>query len=151
MCLVFIDSILLFIFFCTWKLNTALCSVTMGINPGFTVPTVIISGLPRWLSSKESAYRQMDQGVMVHIHCGISLSHRKEHVWVSSDEVDEAGDYYTEWSESERQILYINMHIYGIWKMVMTTLHAREQKRHRCKEQTFGFFGRRRGWDDMRE
>ena len=27
-------------------------------------------------------------------------------------------------------------------KMVMTTLYARQQKRHRCKEQTFGLCGR---------
>ena len=36
-------------------------------------------------------------------------------------------------------------------KMVMTTLYARQQKRHRCKEQTFGLYGRRKGWDDLRE
>ena len=34
--------------------------------------------------------------------------------------------------------------------MVMMTLYARQQKRHRCKEQTFGLYGRRRGWDDLR-
>ena len=42
-------------------------------------------------------------------------------------------------------------HIYGFKKMVMMTLYARQQKRHRCKEQTFGFCGRRQGWDDLRE
>ena len=31
------------------------------------------------------------------------------------------------------------------------TLYARQQKRHRCKEQTFGLCGRRQGWDDLRE
>ena len=31
-------------------------------------------------------------------------------------------------------------------KMVMITLYARQKKRHRCIEQTFGFYGRRRGW-----
>ena len=36
-------------------------------------------------------------------------------------------------------------------KMVMMTLYARQKKRHRCKEQTFGFCGRRQGWDDLRE
>ena len=36
-------------------------------------------------------------------------------------------------------------------KMVMMTLNARQQKRHRCKEQTFGLCGKRRGWDDLRE
>ena len=28
-------------------------------------------------------------------------------------------------------------------KIVMMTLYARQQKRHRCKEQTFGLSGRR--------
>ena len=36
-------------------------------------------------------------------------------------------------------------------KMVTMTLYARQQKRHRYKEQTFGLCGRRRGWDDLRE
>ena len=36
-------------------------------------------------------------------------------------------------------------------KMVMITLHARQQKRHRCIEQSFGLCGRGRGWDDLGE
>ena len=36
-------------------------------------------------------------------------------------------------------------------KMAMMTLYARQWKRHRCKEQTFGLYGRRQGWDDLRE
>ena len=36
-------------------------------------------------------------------------------------------------------------------KMVMITLYARQQKRHRCKEQTFGLRGRGRVWDDLGE
>ena len=35
--------------------------------------------------------------------------------------------------------------------MVMITLYARQQKRHRCIEQTFGLYGRGRGWDDLGE
>ena len=35
-------------------------------------------------------------------------------------------------------------------KMVMMTLYARQQKRHKYKEQTFGLYGRRQGWDDLR-
>ena len=31
--------------------------------------------------------------------------------------------------------------------MVTVTLYVR----HKCKEQTFGLCGRRRGWDDLRE
>ena len=36
-------------------------------------------------------------------------------------------------------------------KMVMITLYARQQKRHRCIEQSFGLCGRRGGWNDFGE
>ena len=36
-------------------------------------------------------------------------------------------------------------------KMVTITLYAKQKKRHRCTEQTFGLCGRRRGWDVLRE
>ena len=36
-------------------------------------------------------------------------------------------------------------------KMVMITLYEKQKKRHRCTEQTFGFCGRRLGWDVLRE
>ena len=66
--------------------------------------------------------------------------------------MDETGAYYTEWSKSERKtpIQYIKTYM-EFRKMVMMTLYARQQKRHRCKEQTFGLCGKRQGWDDLRE
>ena len=36
-------------------------------------------------------------------------------------------------------------------KMVTIILYAEQKKRHRCIEQTFRLWGRRRGWDDLRE
>ena len=33
-------------------------------------------------------------------------------------------------------------------KIVMITLYARQQKRHRCIEQSYGLCGRGQGWDD---
>ncbi|KAB0372398.1 hypothetical protein FD755_016190 [Muntiacus reevesi] len=36
-------------------------------------------------------------------------------------------------------------------KMVTITLYARQQKRHRCIEQSFGLCGRGRGWDGLGE
>ena len=36
-------------------------------------------------------------------------------------------------------------------KMVMITLYARQQKRHRCIEQSFGLCGRGQGWDGLGE
>ena len=54
---------------------------------------------------------------MIHIKNGILLSYKKEHIWVSSNEVDEMSLLYSMKSEretfSEREILYIN-NIYGI-------------------------------------
>ena len=55
----------------------------------------------------------MDKEVVIHTHNGILLSYKKEHIWISSNEVDEPRPYYTEWSKSERetQISYINAYI----------------------------------------
>ena len=57
----------------------------------------------------------MDKEVVVYIHNGTLLSYKKECIWVSSNEVDEPGAYYTEWSKSERerQMLYINAYIWN--------------------------------------
>ena len=33
--------------------------------------------------------RLMDKQVVVHIHNGLLLSYKKEHIWVSSNEVDD--------------------------------------------------------------
>ena len=55
----------------------------------------------------------------------------------------------SEVSQKEKQQYSILMHIYGIWKDGNDTLYARQQKRHRCIEQSFGLCGR--GWDDLGE
>ena len=46
--------------------------------------------------------RWVDKEVL-DIHSGVLLSYKKEHTWVSSNEVDEPRTYYTEWSKSERE------------------------------------------------
>ena len=50
----------------------------------------------------------------------------------------------------EFPIQYINAYV-EFRKLVTRTLYARQQKRHRWKEQTFGLCGTRRGWDDLGE
>ena len=47
---------------------------------------------------------------VVHIHNRVLLSHYKEYIWISSNEVDETGADYTEWSKPERKrpIQYTN-------------------------------------------
>ena len=48
-----------------------------------------------------------------YIYNGILHSHKKEHIWVSANEVNEPRAYYTEWSKSERKkwIFYMNAYI----------------------------------------
>ena len=45
----------------------------------------------------------MDKKAEVHIHNGVLLSHLNEYIWMSSNEVDETGASYTEWSKPERK------------------------------------------------
>ena len=56
----------------------------------------------------------MDKKAVVHIHNGILLSYLKECIWISSNEVDEAGACYTEWSQKEKHQYSTLMHMYGI-------------------------------------
>ena len=66
--------------------------------------------------------------------------------------MDETGAYYTERSKSERKTNIVYEGIYMEFrKMIVMTLYATQQKRHRYKEQIFGLCGRRREWDDLRE
>ena len=62
-----------------------------------------------------SISRWMDKKAMVHIHNGVLLSHQKEYIWISSNEVDETGADSTEWvSQKEKHHYSILTHIYGI-------------------------------------
>ena len=45
---------------------------------------------------------------------------------------------------------FTNAYIWALERWLTMTLYARQQKRHRCKEQSFGLCGRRRWWDDLR-
>ena len=54
-------------------------------------------------------------------------------------------------SQKEKHQYNILMYIYMEFRKMVRTLYARQQKRHRSKEQTFGLCGRRQGWDDLRE
>ena len=58
----------------------------------------------------------------------------------------------SEVSQKEKHQYSISMHIYmELRKMVTIALYVREQKRHRCIEQSFGLCGKGRGWDDLGE
>ena len=57
----------------------------------------------------------------------------------------------SEVSQKRKHILDINAYIWNFRKTVPRIIHAGQQRRHRCKEQTFGLYGRRWRCDDLRE
>ena len=60
---------------------------------------------------------------MVHMNNGILLSHKKEWIWVSTNEMDEPRANHTEWSMSERenQILYIKAYTWSLERLYWWT------------------------------
>ena len=90
---------------------------------------------------------------MVHIHKGILCGYKKEHISVSSKEVDETGAYYTEWSKSEREtpILYItyieNLERWQWWSYMQGPKRDTDVKNRLLD----WLCGRRQGWGVLRE
>ena len=86
----------------------------------------------------------MDKEAMVHLHNGIILSYKKEHIWVDSNDVDEPGAYYTEWSvsERERQILCINTYIWTLERWYQKSYMQGSKGDIDGKEQTLWLSGR---------
>ena len=85
--------------------------------------------------------RWLDKEVMIHNR--VLLSHKKECIWVSSNEVDETEAYYTQWSKSERQTPYINAYIWNLERWYQQS-YVQGSKGGTGK-QTLGLSGRRRG------
>ena len=57
----------------------------------------------------------MDKEAVVHIHNGVLLSHKTEHIWVGSDELDETEPIIeSEVSHKDKDKYCILMHIYRI-------------------------------------
>ena len=88
----------------------------------------------------------MDKKAVVHIYNGVLLSHKNntfESVlvrWMKLEPIIQS-----EVSQKEKHQCSILTHIYMEFrKMVMITLYARQQKRHRCTEQSFGLWERER-------
>ena len=57
----------------------------------------------------------MDKEAVVHIHDVILLNHKKEHIWVSPNKVDDLKpNIKSEVSQKEKNKYHVPMHIYGI-------------------------------------
>ena len=56
----------------------------------------------------------IDKEVVVHIYNRTLLSYKKEHIWISFNEVDEPRACYCEVSQKMQDKYHINVYIYGI-------------------------------------
>ena len=89
--------------------------------------------------------RKKREEVVVHICNGILLSHKKEHLWVSSHEVDEPRTYYTEWSKSEgeRWISYSKTYIQNLekwyWRIYLQGSNGERDIENRLVDMLFPF------------
>ena len=72
--------------------------------------------------------RWMHKKGVVHIHNGILLSYKKEHIWVRSNKVDETGAYYTEWNKSERERPIQCINIYMEFRKMVTISYMQGKK-----------------------
>ena len=88
------------------------------------------ASIPRrwWTSVPEN---HLTKKVAIHIQNGILLSHKKEHIWLSSNKIDEPKTNYTEWSKPEREKRVLCT---GYRKMAPMSLSAGQQWRCRQRE-----------------
>ena len=95
----------------------------------------------------------MDKKALVHIHMEYYSAIKKNALesvlmwWMKLKPIIQS-----EVSQKAKHQYSILTHIYMEFrKMATMTIYLRQQKRHRCIEQTFGLCGRRRVWDDLTE
>ena len=88
--------------------------------------------------------RWMDKEAVAYIHNAILLNITpKEHIWVSSNDVDETRTY-TEWSESERerQIPYSNTYVQDLekwhWRIYLQGSNGERDKKNRLMDMGRG-------------
>ena len=80
------------------------------------------------------------------------ISRKKEFIWISSDEMDETGANYTEWSKPERKtpIQYTNTYIWNLgrwqWRPCMQDMERDTDVYNGLLDSEGG-----RGWDDLGE
>ena len=72
-----------------------------------------------WMEKEAILYKHTHTHTHTHTHSGVLLSHQKEHIWVSPDEVDEPRVHYTEGNKSERKTSIVYWHIYMESRMMV--------------------------------
>ena len=96
-----------------------------------------------------SINRWIDKDAVVHIYNGILLSHEKEPIWVSPNEVDGFVIIHSEVSQKEKNKYHILTHLdIESRKMVLLNLFAEQPWRHRLMDTAWGKEGEGRMYRD---
>ena len=100
------------------------CPSSRWCHPAISSSVVPFSSCPQSLPASESFPMSH-----VYMYSEILFSHKKEQIWVSSNEADEPRTCYTERSKPERdeQISYINAYIRESRRIVLTNLSAEQE------------------------
>ena len=135
-----------------WLFFEALINVSVGLQrmKGYFVCLVKVKSESWTLSCVWLFVTPMNcslPGSSVH---GVSQARILEWVATSFSRASPRPRDWTQVSYIGRQILY-HLSYQGSPLYALTLLYAKQKKRHRCIEQTFGPCGRRRGWDVSRE
>ena len=73
-----------------------------------------------------STDRWMDKEIVLCVYNGILPSYKKEHIWVSPNELDEIRAYYTEWNKSQRERQMLSLHWRAYYDAVNSFLDSVE-------------------------
>ena len=87
-------------------------------------------------ATQMSIGRCMGNEVVVHIHNGILLSHKKEHICVSSDEVDKPRAIQSDMSQKDKYRILTQK--YGIWMNGTEELFHGAEMEKQNRDQTYG-------------
>ena len=95
----------------------------------------------------------MDKEEVVYINNGILLNYKEEHIWVSSNELDETGAYYTQWNKSEREIpiRFVNTYIWNLERWLWWPYMQDCKRIKDVKTRLLDYVEVGKGGDDLRE
>ena len=54
-------------------------------------------------------------------------------------------------SEREKQILYIDAHMWNLKKLIQMILFTKQKQRYGCREQMYGYQGEKGSWDELKD
>ena len=88
----------------------------------------------------------MNRWVVVHVHNGVLLSYKNEHIWVSSNEADETEALYRlKKAEREIPILYINAYIWNLERWLWWSYMQGSKRDTDVKNRLLDFVGEGKG------